>query len=257
MKIAPLLLLLLPVLAAAQVPALETSEPDSTPDTDRPVSWKELLPNIANDQKQIWLFPLRLGRPRVLIPTAAVLGVTAGLVALDPHDAPYFHRTSSFHGFNRVFSGSNSTYGIIAAPVSFYLIGLVRKDSKMQKTALLAGEAIANAEIVTTVFKDVDRRVRPAAIGAGGNYSDTWGDSKGSFLRGRGSFPSGHTIAAFSVATVIARRYPHHRWIPFVAYGLAGVVGFSRVSLSSHFVSDVFMGGALGYSISRFAVLRQ
>jgi membrane-associated phospholipid phosphatase len=36
-----------------------------------------------------------------------------------------------------------------------------------------------------------------------------------------------------------------------------GVVGFSRVSLSAHFVSDVFMGGMLGYSISRVVVLRQ
>jgi hypothetical protein len=29
------------------------------------------------------------------------------------------------------------------------------------------------------------------------------------------------------------------------------------MSLSAHFLSDVFMGGALGYSISRFVVLRQ
>ena len=256
MKIIPLFLFL-PALAAAQVPAPDTSETHPAANAERSVSWKELLPNIASDQKEIWLFPLRLGQPSVFIPTAAVLGATAGLVALDPHDAPYFQHTTAFSGFNKVFSGSNASYGIIAAPVSFYLIGLARKDSKMQKTALLAAEAVANAEIVTTAFKDVDRRVRPAAIGANGNYSDTWFDSKGSFLRGRGSFPSGHTIAAMSVATVIARRYPHHRWVPFVAYGLAGVVGFSRVSLSAHFVSDVFMGGALGYSISRFAVLRQ
>ena len=127
----------------------------------------------------------------------------------------------------------------------------------MQKTGLLAAEAVANAEILTTVFKDVDRRLRPAAIPANGNFADTWFDSPGSWLRGRGSFPSGHAIAAFSVATVVARRYRHPRWVPLVAYGLAGVVGFSRVSLSAHFVSDVFMGGVLGYSISRFAVLRQ
>jgi hypothetical protein len=37
---------------------------------------------------------------------------------------------------------------------------------------------------------------------------------------------------------------------------MAGLVGFSRFLLSSHFLSDVFMG-ALGYSISRFKVLRQ
>ena len=31
----------------------------------------------------------------------------------------------------------------------------------------------------------------------------------------------------------------------------------SRLTLSSHFAADVFMGAALGYTTSRFAVLRQ
>ena len=48
-----------------------------------------------------------------------------------------------------------------------------------------------------------------------------------------------------------------HRWVPYVAYGAAALVGFSRMTLSAHFPSDVFMGAALGYSISRFTVLRQ
>ena len=127
----------------------------------------------------------------------------------------------------------------------------------MEHTALLAGEAVADAEILTTVFKDATRRVRPAGFPAQGNLWDSWFESSGPLLRGNGSFPSGHTIAAFSVATVIARRYGNHRWVPYAAYGMAAVVGFSRLSLSSHFLSDVFMGGALGYSISRFTVLRQ
>jgi membrane-associated phospholipid phosphatase len=143
------------------------------------------------------------------------------------------------------------------APASLYVIGLVRKDSKMEQTALFAGEAVADAEILTTVLKDATKRVRPAAFPAQGNLYDSWFESSGSLLRGNGSFPSGHSIAAFSVATVVARRYGNHRWVPYAAYGMAAVVGFSRLSLSAHFLSDVFMGGALGYSISRFTVLQQ
>jgi membrane-associated phospholipid phosphatase len=95
-------------------------------------------------------------------------------------------------------------------------------------------------------------------VAPSGNFSDTWFDSKGSVLNSRGGMPSGHSIAAFSVATVVARRYgKQHKWVPPVSYGLAALVGFSRVSTSAHFVSDVFVGAALGYSISRFAVLRQ
>ncbi len=223
---------------------------------DRPVSWKLLLPNLISDQERIWSFPRHV-QGQSWIPTATVLGATAGLIALDPTEAAYFRRTPTFQRFNNIFTGNATMIGTILAPTSLYAIGFVRKDSKMKGTALLAGEAVADAEILTTVLKDATSRVRPAAILAGGNFSDSWFESSGSRLRGNGSFPSGHTIAAFSVATVIARRYGNHRWVPYAAYGMAALVGFSRLSLSSHFLSDVFMGGALGYSISRFTVLRQ
>ena len=121
----------------------------------------------------------------------------------------------------------------------------------MQHTALLAGEAAADAEVVVTVLKEITRRERPASIPQHANFSDSWFENNGT------SFPSGHTIVAFSVATIVARRYGNHRWVPFAAYGAAALVGFSRLSLSAHFLSDVFMGGALGYSIGRFTVLRQ
>jgi len=55
---------------------------------------------------------------------------------------------------------------------------------------------------------------------------------------------------------VFAHRYSRHRWVPCVAYGLAGAVGFSRITLQSHFTSDVFAGAVLGHSISHYAVLR-
>jgi membrane-associated phospholipid phosphatase len=216
-----------------------------------------LLPNLISDQQRIWSFPTRLVQGQSWIPTAAVLGTTSGLLALDPTEAAYFHRTRTFQGLNNILTGNATMIGTIATPVSLYAIGLIRRDSKMQRTALLAGEAVADAEVLTTVLKDATKRVRPAGFPAKGNLYDSWFESRGSLLRGNGSFPSGHTIAAFSVATVIARRYGNHRWVPYAAYGMAALVGFSRLSLSSHFLSDVFMGGALGYSISRFTVLRQ
>jgi membrane-associated phospholipid phosphatase len=245
-----------PTSAPPQAP-VPSAVSQPAPAFDRPVSLKLLLPNLISDQQCIWTFPARLAQGQNWIPTTAVLGTTAGLLALDPTEAAYFHRSSTFQGFNNIFTGNATAVGTILAPVSLYVIGLVRKDSKMKRTALLAGEAVGDAEILTTVFKDATKRVRPAGIPAGGNFSDSWFESSGSLLRGSGSFPSGHTIAAFSVATVVARRYGNHRWVPYAAYGMAALVGFSRLSLSAHFLSDVFVGGALGYSISRFTVLRQ
>jgi len=64
-------------------------------------------------------------------------------------------------------------------------------------------------------------------------------------------------MGAMAVATVIARRYRSHRWVPFVAYGLAGAISFSRITRSDHFPADVFFGGAMGFVIARYAVLPQ
>jgi membrane-associated phospholipid phosphatase len=240
--------------SALAISSAASAQTPPAPTVTRPVSWKLLLPNLIDDQHGIWTFPARLNKKKNWIPTISILGGAAALQPLDPVAARYFGSTSTFHGFNNVFTSNATALGAVMAPASLYAIGLLRKDSKMTQTALLAGEAVANAEILTVVLKNATARARPADFPPGGNLSDSWRDSPNSW---QGSFPSGHTIAAFSVATVIARRYGNHRWVPYVSYGAAALVGFSRLSLSSHFASDVFMGGAFGYSISRFAVLHE
>jgi membrane-associated phospholipid phosphatase len=214
-----------------------------------------LGPNILHDQKEIWLFPLSVARGHHLKPVLFLTVVTAGLVAgVDNPSGRYFQHTQDFNRFNKIFSGKNTSIAMFAVPSAVYAIGLVRKDSHAQHTFLLAGEAVIDSEILTTVMKDIDRRLKPVEVPPNGSFSDTWFKAtEGSFIGGIGSFPSGHTIAAFSVATVFADRYPKYKW---VAYGLAGLVGFSRVSLQAHHPSDVFAGAVLGYTIAHYTVLR-
>jgi membrane-associated phospholipid phosphatase len=241
--------------ADAQAPAQITAPVPAS--TGREVTWRRLPANVLHDQKDLWLFPMQLARGRHWLPTAAVVGVTAGLLALDAHDVSYFRRTSSFSGFNRGFSGPITAVEIALVPTAIYGIGLVRKDSYAQETALLSGEAVVDSAILVTVIKDVSRRLRPSDIAPHGDFSDTFFRSPANIIGKRSAFPSGHTIFAFSVATVIARRYgKNHRWVPWVAYGMAATIGFSRITLQAHFPSDVFLGAALGYSVARFDVLR-
>ena len=246
------------LLAVSVVAPGVVAQTTPAPADGRPIDWKKVIPAVASDQKRIWTFPLRPARGKHWAPILGIAGITGAMIAADPHEAPYFRQTGTYKGFNTVFSGRATHWGTVIVPVSLYAAGLIRKDSYQQKTALLAGVAAADAAILTVVMKGATSRLRPRDVSAGGDYGDTWFQSKGNnWLRGHGSFPSGHTMAAFSVATVISRRYPQHRrWLPYVAYGLAGVVGFSRVTLSSHFPSEVFAGAALGYSIGRYAVLR-
>jgi hypothetical protein len=77
--------------------------------------------------------------------------------------------------FQQNFQRPNATgIGILATPASLYALGLIRRDSKMQHTALLATESLIDAGILTTVLKDVTNRIAPDRIRTGGNYSDGW-----------------------------------------------------------------------------------
>jgi membrane-associated phospholipid phosphatase len=146
---------------------------------------------------------------------------------------------------------------MLAVPAAMYVTGLARKDSYAEHTALLTAEAVADVEIPNIVLRLTTHRVRPAGVPVNGNFSDTWFDSGTNPLKAKGGFASGHAASAFAIASVVAARYSHHRWVPLVAYGAAGLVAFSRVSTSAHFLSDAFFGSVLGYSVGRFVVLRQ
>ncbi len=226
--------------------------------SEREISWKRLLPNVLKDQKQIWWgFPKNLAHRKHWLPTSAVVAGTAGLIALDLHDEPYFRRTSSFHDFNRVMSFNGTIAAMAAVPATTYFVGLVSHDSYAKQTAQLTAEAVIDAGIPALVTRDIARRVPPSSIPPNGDFSDSWFRShRGPFNLGAGGFPSGHTLAAFSVATIFANRYHQHRWVRWVSYAGAGAIAFSRITKQAHFPSDVFAGAVLGYATSHSVVLR-
>jgi len=65
------------------------------------------------------------------------------------------------------------------------------------------------------------------------------------------SFPSGHTSAAFMVATIIGFFVPL-LLLPLLVW--AALVGFSRVVLGVHFPTDTLVGMVLGVSVSLFSL---
>src|SRR5689334_7830101 len=59
-------------------------------DIGRNVSLHQLPHNILADQRDVWLFPIKLGKGEHVWPAIAIAGVTAGVVASDPYSAPPF-----------------------------------------------------------------------------------------------------------------------------------------------------------------------
>jgi membrane-associated phospholipid phosphatase len=215
-------------------------------------TWKHLYKDVVRDEGDVLRFPRKIGKHWV--PFVVLTAATAGLIVLDPTDTPTFRRTNKFAEFGEVASGFNTGAAMAAIPTLFYVTRAKAHDSYGKQTVFMAAEAIADVQIVTLVAKMIDRRIRPVDVAPGGDYADTW--FKADVLGGK-SFPSGHTITAFALADVFVERYPEHRWIPWVAYGLAATVGFSRLTLQAHFPSDVFAGAALGILMTRGLVLHR
>ena len=236
------------------------TQPDSQQHRDfdrsssRDVAIYKLPANILQDQVTIFSFPRKLARGEHWWPTIGIAGVTAGFMASDPYSSPSFRTSNDFHGFNNAMGSINTAAFIAAVPAAMYAVGFVRNDSYAKNTALLAGEAVADGFILSLPFKAITARRVPSSYFGNGPYADSFFAGTHNPIKS-GGFYSVHAMAATAVATVIARRYRNHKWVPFVAYGLAGAISFSRVTRNDHFPADVFFGAAMGYVIARYAVL--
>jgi membrane-associated phospholipid phosphatase len=132
------------------------------------------------------------------------------------------------------------TAGLLAAG------GLAMQRRSWTRTSVRVVEALVYTKLVTGLAKSVINRSRPF-VGGGPLAADPGGFSG---AHGKLSMPSGHTARAFAVASVLAHRAD--RWYVSVpAYGLAASVGMERVRSGDHWLTDIMVGGTLGYLIGR------
>ena len=143
--------------------------------SDREVTWRSLPGDFLRDQKAIWLFPVQLAKGHYWLPTLAVAGGTAGLIFADPHVMPYFRSHSgNLDDVNDVFDAPITSAEVILLPASLMISGYARHDPYQVGTALLAGEAYADAAVVDLAIKAVTRRKRPSDVAPGAPFTDTF-----------------------------------------------------------------------------------
>ncbi len=224
--------------AYAQAPF---ASPSPTPQASRtPTLESEFFKNVLRDQKAIWTSPFRLhGRDaRWLAPLG--LG-TAALIATDRRTGDEVAESTGQLNASRIMSYAGSAYGVGGIAASFYLFGRAKHSARARETGLLGAEALIDSAIVVTALKEITQRRRPLAA-----------TGRGDFFDGGSSFPSGHSIEAWSLAAVIANEYHDHRWVQVSAYGIASAVSLARFTGSKHYLSDVLVGSAAGYGIGRY-----
>ena len=77
---------------------------------------------------------------------------------------------------------------------------------------------------------------------------------QGYYMNRQHSFPSGHTSTAFTLALLLVTIVKKNFWVYFFPV-IAFFVGYSRVYLAQHFVTDVFAGMLVGIVSSYLSLL--
>lgn len=160
-----------------------------------------------------------------------------------------FLSLNSFHPFYLNVFFINYTFvgdGIFA----LCLIGMMffYYKKKQQGFALLYSFLISG--IAAQLIKNLVNSPRPKLYFEAGQYLHF---IDGVSLANNSSFPSGHTATAFAIATVMAIMIKNKNW-QWLILPAALLVGYSRIYLAQHFLSDVLVGLVIGSASGVLAV---
>jgi membrane-associated phospholipid phosphatase len=189
---------------------------------------------VLHDQGQLYTAPLK---PKNYPWDALFLGGAAALFATDMKIERQVPTTNvdRWHTLSAVdIVGTSVTLG------SLWAYGIKTHNDHAKETGVLELEALSNTFLIYTPMQLIAARERPDE-GRGG----------GRFLVQRSfntSFPAGHPMFTWTMASVVAHEYPKP-WVQALAYGAAGSLSVARIMGRNHFSSDVYVGTILGYLI--------
>jgi membrane-associated phospholipid phosphatase len=128
------------------------------------------------------------------------------------------------------------TLGLVATGLIAHQPNVARAGGRLALSLILAGGAV---EAGKTLFG----RPRPEQSLDADGFSP---------FSGQASLPSGHSAAAFALATSLADDI-HRPWATVGLYGMASAVAWSRLNDNRHWFSDVAAGALVGITSAKLA----
>jgi len=195
---------------------------------------------ILEDQKATWTSPFHTSKKDAkwwLI----FGGATGAMIAGDKYISKNAPNNPTLKHLGDSVSYLGTPYTLMPITAGMYFGGTALGSDHFREAGLLSFEALADVTIVELTLKSIFDRQRPLEGHGDGEFEAS------SSPRYNSSFPSGHSIETFALASVVAHEYPHKRWVQVLAYCYAaGVIG-ARLAANQHFPGDVMAGGAIGW----------
>ena len=217
------------------LPPVVTHAPDAGDFTLSHPNERDFVKHLIEDQKDIWTSPSRL-QPSDFKWIVPFSGIAAGLFVSDPSSSwgLYGPHANAFNTFSN--AGLFTAVGLSG---SAYLWGRITKNEHMRETGVLATEAMIDVLALQYPMQYATGRLDPLQS-----------HFQNDFFQGGTSFPSNHAALTWAFASVLAREYPNPLTV-IGAYGLAASVSMARAEAGQHFLSDVFIGGLIGYETGK------
>ena len=194
---------------------------------------------IGKDELDIIKSPFSLSS-KTMKWNALVVGATGILIA---NDESVLHQVPASWHATSINISDGTLYGLGATAGGIFVTGLITHNDHATETGIRSAEASVDSVILYAALKAILARQRPyTGAGEGKFFSGNWTS---------GSFPSGHSALAWTLATVVAHEYPN--WpMRLLMYGAATAVSTTRVTGGVHFPSDVFSGAVIGFGVGTF-----
>ena len=187
-----------------------------------------------NDQKRLYLAPFK----RKNLKWDALFLLTTGALLATDRQASRQISTDHVNISHDIALLSIGSAGVSAGLI--WLHGLRADDSLAKETGYLTLESLANTFLIYTPMQLIAGRERPDDGTGNGRFWQRHSVNT--------SFPAGHPMFMWAMASVISHEYPK-TWVKVLTYGAALAVSVTRFTGRNHFPSDIFVGSTLGYLI--------
>ncbi len=165
----------------------------------------------------------------IAIPSSMIVYGTLSFQLENIRDLDYSTRNEMIEDNSMWYNGWDDYLQFSPAVAAFSMkLGGMKSTHKMSDMLILYGLSNALESGIVYTIKCTISRERPD----GSN---------------RHSFPSGHTATAFVAAEFLHQEYRNQSvWISVSGYGMATLIGVSRIYNNKHWVSDVVAGAGIG-----------
>lgn len=175
----------------------------------------------------------------VAVATGVVFAASAGDDAI--RDLAQNHNTQTDRDVATAVQHFGSGVIPVAVPVAMIGAGLIAHSPNLARSGGRVGASLIVGSVIAEALKEAIGRARPYQAPGTTGFKP---------FSGRASMPSGHTMAAFALATSLSDEI-HRPWATAGLYTLAAGTGASRIVLNAHWFSDVVAGAIVGTTAAK------